>query len=438
MVWSKYNYLYESARYGYFLYNSRTNSFLSISKDLFESLNEIKNDRNEINVEDIDKDIVDELIKAKVIVHRFDDNNYVNQKKYLKYLENFNTRSLGLVIVPTCACNFSCPYCYEHNLPVDIMNEKVEDQVLTFIQSFKESKNLHICWHGGEPLIAYDSMKRLLNKIKNDKSINLTVHSLVTNGYLFDEEKCDFFNEHHLGSVQITIDGLPETHNKSRIHKAGLPTYDRIISNIETIFRKMPNCHVIVRMNVHEQNKEECPILYKELSKKWEGNNFSIVMVYATEHEGCKVACIKDKQRVTFARELYKVHNIKNINFYPRNQLGGCTADHVNTFIIGPKGELYKCWVDVGKQDRVIGHIDSEEVNSSLLSEYIIGTDMYSDEKCLSCFLFPVCDGGCGLFRLEHKLYEQPYNVCPIQPEDISIMLDTFYEQKVLSQRSNS
>jgi uncharacterized protein len=138
---------------------------------------------------------------------------------------------------------------------------------------------------------------------------------------------------------------------------------------------------------------------------------------------------MKNKQRINFAKNLYKNHNIKNISFYPASQFGGCTADHSNGFIVGPKGELYKCWVDVGKTDRVIGHINDEKINLSLVSEYVVGTDMYNDQKCLSCFLFPVCDGGCPLIRLEDKLNNTGYDVCPINPSDITIMLDTFYEQ---------
>ena len=51
--------------------------------------------------------------------------------------------------------------------------------------------------------------------------------------------------------------------------------------------------------------------------------------------------------------------------------------------------------------------------------------------KCLSCFLFPVCDGGCPLFRLENKFTKEPYNVCPINEDEIIILLDTFYEQQM-------
>lgn len=432
MIWSRYNYLYKSDKHGYFLYNSRTNSFMSLNKSIYLFLNKLKNFGGEVDINDLDESVIEKLLSAKVLVDSFDDDNYLIQKKYLKYNSNFSSNSLGLVIVPTCACNFACPYCYEHNLPNNIMNEKTEDKLIEFIKSFKKANQLHICWHGGEPLIGYESIKRTLMKIEKEDTINLTAHSMVSNGFLFDEEKCTFFKDYNLNSIQITIDGLPETHNKSRQHKSGQPTYDTIIKNIETIFRIMPDCHVIVRMNIHQENKDDCPALYHELKKRWEGNNFSITMKYAIDHGECKVPCIKDRGQIKYAKELYEKYGIKEINFYPKNQMGGCTADHNNSFVVGPNGELYKCWVDVGKPNREIGNIYKNEINLSLYSEYLVGTDMFSDQKCLSCFLLPVCDGGCALFRLNNKLTKAPYNVCPIDKDEMPYLLDTFYEQQMI------
>lgn len=429
MKWSRYNYLYQSPKYGYFLYNSRTNSFMNLEYEIYEILSKYSKLQGEdLDITIFNEEDVETLINAKVLVNNFDDDNYISQKKFLKYNANFNNQTLGLVIVPTCACNFACPYCYEHNLPNNVMSKETVDNLIKFIKSFKESKYLNICWHGGEPLMGYESMKRFLIKIK-ESSINLTSHSMVSNGYLFNEEKCYFLKEHNLSCVQITIDGTPEIHNKSRYHKSGKPTYDIIVNNIEMIFRLIPDCHIIIRMNIHEENKDKVPALYHELRKRWKGQNFSIYLTFAVDHGECKVACMKNRNRVAFAKELAEVHGLKGIEFYPKYQLGGCSATSNSAFIVGPQGELYKCWVDVGKPDRVVGSITDEKINLSLISEYIVGTDMFNDTKCLSCFLLPVCDGGCALFRLEYKLTGKKYNVCPIEHDEMVLLLDTVYEQ---------
>lgn len=254
---------------------------------------------------------------------------------------------------------------------------------------------------------------------------------MVTNGFLLDKEKCTFLNDNHLNTIQITVDGLRDNHNKSRIHKNGQPTYDVILNNIENVFRFIPNCHVIVRMNVHAENENDFPFLYKELSQRWGNQNYSVQMKYVNDHDnGCKVACLKNRNKIFYAQKLYNEHNFKNINFYPTPKIGGCAATQANSFVIGTEGEIYKCWVDVGKQEKIVGNIFSNNFNMSLISEYILGTDMFNDQKCLKCILLPICDGGCNLRRLDYKMSMKHYDNCPIDPNYLDALLDSFYETK--------
>ena len=51
----------------------------------------------------------------------------------------------------------------------------------------------------------------------------------------------------------------------------------------------------------------------------------------------------------------------------------------------------------------------------------------------MECLLFPVCDGGCNLKRLDCKVSGKCYDNCPIELKDMSILLDMFYEAKISS-----
>lgn len=86
---------------------------------------------------------------------------------------------------------------------------------------------------------------------------------------------------------------------------------------------------------------------------------------------------------------------------------------------------------DVGKKDKVIGDIYSNNYNMNLISEYILGTDMFNDKKCLDCLLLPICDGGCNLRRLEYKISNKPYDLCPIDTANMDTLLDMFYEKEI-------
>lgn len=438
MIWSKYNYLYYSKKHeSFFLYNSRTNSFLSLSYELYTFLNKLKNSSNiEDEILKIDEDIRNSLLTSKVFISQFEEQNIITQKKLVKYNGSLQQDVLGIVLLPTFACNFKCPYCYEAGLPYDFMSEQTENKLIDFIKANKSCANTQLCWHGGEPLVAFNNIKSILQKISKEKEIKIIKHSMVSNGYLLNKEKCMFLNEYSLNTIQITIDGLKENHNKSRIHKNGNPTYDIILDNVENVFKYIPKCNVTIRMNVHSENEMDYPVLREELKKRWGNQKYFLDMRYVIAEDdtinnsGCRIKCFKNRDKIHFLKKMYEDHNCSEVSFYPSPQLGGCTATYMNSFVIAPTGELYKCWADVGKKDRVIGDIFKGNSNATLLSEFIMGTDMFTDEKCLNCLLFPICDGGCNLTRLEYKLTGKKYDVCPIDTNDLDLLFDMFYEQR--------
>jgi len=335
-------------------------------------------------------------------------------------------------LVPTFSCNFRCPYCYEDNLPKTTITEEVLDAVYSFIK--KKGQNcIDLCWHGGEPLIAFDKIASFLNRIHNDKSLSLRSHSMVTNAFLLDEYKCKFLNDCNLQKIQITVDGNKEYHNKSRIHKSGKPTYDTIMQNIENVFQYMPNCQVILLVNLHSQNKDTFPALYKELKERWGNKNYSINVAFVNDvNNSCKVACLADKGKISFARSLYETYGIKDIDISTQPQIGGCTASCTNSYVIGPSGEIYKCWVDVGKKERIVSNVFDGKLSNYILPSYTVGADMFSDAKCKDCVFMPICDGGCIVRRYNQKHYNVPYDPCPINEDDfLSLMEINYMKEKV-------
>ncbi len=233
---------------------------------------------------------------------------------------------------------------------------------------------------------------------------------MVTNGYLFTEEMCYFFAENKLEYVQITIDGSPEIHNKTRIHKSGIPTYHTILSNIDLILDRMPDCMVGIRANIYKDNMKDFPKMYKEFENRWKGKNYSVHPAFVQDHGLCKLPCLSPKDKSQFFQDLFYKHDFKNINFQPKQVVGSCTAIYENTFVIDPQGLLYKCWVDIGVEEKVIGNVIDGVTNNGLVAEYILGTDKFSDSKCLDCKIFPICNGGCNLYRWDFIHKGMPYN----------------------------
>lgn len=421
--------LYSSPLHGLLLYNTRTRALLSLPEDMRESIKSLSQ-MSDFSLENVPEEMRNPFLGAKAIVPQGEDDNFYIQKKYLKYKENFNTHAVGFVIVPTLECNFACPYCYEKGRRYGTMNEDTVKQLLKFVGGFDNVNRVDIGWHGGEPLMAKETIFKILDGF-NKLGIKLNSHSIVTNGYLLDRETCEKFKEYGLSFVQITIDGMSQTHDKTRIKKDGSSTFEKIISNVETLFEVDPSCQVLIRMNVHKGNSSEFAPLYKYLSKKWAGRKYVLSLQYVEDLNGCNVQCMKHKERIQFMRNLFLEEGIEANDFFPTFQLGGCSADHANTYIIGPDGGLYKCWVEVGKEEKKIGSIFEPNLSLPKLSEYVVGSDMFNDSKCEKCKFFPICDGGCELARLKYKQEGIPYDVCPYSDDSFSLILDSLYEKNI-------
>ena len=361
---------------------------------------------------------------------------YFNKMLYLKRKRSFLGKELSLVIVPTMSCNFKCPYCYEHELSSGCMSEEVQDKLIDFINKQQQKcDSLSIYWHGGEPLLAIETMKSLINKIKSSSKLPLKNQSMVSNGYLFNKDICEFFKNYHIDYVQITVDGLRETHNVNRLHKSGVPTYDTIINNIDLILNELPDTHVGVRMNIHQGNQNEYHLSYKELSKKWDGKNCSIYPAFVLpqgQKEGkcCTVPCLSPAQKANFYIDLHKKFNL-GVDFMPKMQVGSCSAIYENHYVIDPKGLLYKCWADIGIESRAVGDISTGITKWDFVAAYSVGSDKFDDEKCRKCKIFPICDGGCNRFRVDYQLFGEKYDLCQIDNDGLVKYLEILYEQQI-------
>lgn len=159
------------------------------------------------------------MSKGNYIVH--DDMDELKLLKYRNYNGKFSSGALGLVIAPTLACNFACPYCYE-TPKAGLMDKKVQDSLIEMIEeNAKNKNNISITWYGGEPLLAkemiFDFSQRAI-EICERENVKYSAY-IVTNGYLIDEETIENMKKAKITGAQITVDGPPSIHNKRRILK---------------------------------------------------------------------------------------------------------------------------------------------------------------------------------------------------------------------------
>lgn len=263
---SLYTYLFKHEE-NYYIYNSEQCLLAEISLDMYKSLHD--RDFGEINT-----DTLKVLCDKKIVVSDEDRYSYYNESK-IKFLSSaYNNEVITLAIVPCTGCNFECPYCFETKKHPKIIDEKTENDIIDFINGHESAKELYLTWYGGEPLLAFDKIKSIYKKIKEKTSVEIKGNSIVTNGYLINDDVLNFFKESNLNQIQITLDGLPEHHNKTRYLKAGKKeTFDTIIENIKKTAECLPQTQVAVRINVNKTNEKDFANLYKRFSEEMDYSN---------------------------------------------------------------------------------------------------------------------------------------------------------------------
>lgn len=420
-TWSRYNYILDSNKLGKFIFNSRTNSFTKIGNNIFEILNKNANDFYLLN-----KDIKDKFKELKIIVEEKEDDDYYYNKKFYKYLNSFSQNSLLLTIATTTECNFRCPYCFEREVLKATLTKKEEDAIIKFINN-NSAKSVSITWYGGEPLLNFKSIKAITEILKNEYNGKKIVYSMVTNGYLLTPQVVDFLKNFRFEYIQVTLDGIKEINDKTRILANGKGSFDVIIKNIEYARSAMPECLFKIRANTDKNNINLYPKLYEFLREKFhESKNIHIYHSFITDYNNNLANCVATSDTHIYNKMLAETENIIDFDTYPEFSIGGCTADSLNGFVIDPKGQICKCWLEVGKPDKVVGSImdnNSGKFNYNLLSQYMVNSDMYNNQKCKDCFLFPCCPGGCSYQRIEHG-HEK---ACPYTLEEIKTYLELNY-----------
>jgi radical SAM domain protein len=408
---SKYVHLFQ-ADGAFYLYNSQNSFFSEISQNLFSLLS----DRN---FSELSHETYDFLKRKLVLVDRSQRDDYYLNMKFRYYAGSFSTDELSLVLVPTTGCNFACPYCFEKDKRHSVMSDKTIDKIISFINGHKKAKRLNITWYGGEPLMGLGAIKKIYSKLLREISIPLSRQGIITNGYLLSRDVILFLKDVGVSFIQITLDGVKENHNKTRmLLSGGRQTYDTIISNIESIFSLHPECRVSVRVNINKENIGDFSILYQQLNERWNNKDVYIYPGFIREDtkDGLSLCsrCIVPNEHIEYYLSL-KEQGV-NVDLFPRHcNSRGCIINTLNSYIIGPDGEVYKCWNDVSNKDKIIGNIgDDQLINEGLLFKYACDCSPFEDKRCEDCSVFPICQGGCGWYRFRNKYENGDFDICSI------------------------
>ena len=165
--------------------------------------------------------------------------NEAQENEDLRLISLINTmiltrNAVSLILMPTYNCKFRCTYCYErHRLKRGkewlerTMSRELVDSIFAQIKDYRERgfKLSGCTLFGGEPLLAQN--KELIRYICGKcRELEMSVDA-VTNGYDLDK-LIDILDEYNFTSLQITVDGTEEVHDRMRPLAGGGKSYARI------------------------------------------------------------------------------------------------------------------------------------------------------------------------------------------------------------------
>lgn len=429
MQWSKYNIKMKAESGGFLLYNAGSGSLIHIDDDTGLLLDEIMANPNKDF--SVSPTLYFDLRLGGFLVEDGADTDFVNVLKMRRLVQSYSESQLLLTIAPTRDCNFACSYCYEQNRTPSEMSNDTEDRLVEFIRKHHLVKRINITWYGGESLLVFERMRSLNKKIA---SLGVAYESqIITNGYCLTADVIRSLDELKVSRIQVTIDGTETTHDKRRFLKCGSPTYDKIVGNIHTLMHSGWDGTLNVRVNIDKQNYYEFADVHRFFQQAYSQKFGSQLNVYPGFVSNTKGDCsnhFTSRDKGEFLVDLSKNFGINPFSLFPHMTMGGCTMTRKNAYVIGPDGELYKCWRDFGDRERVTGSLDgSFSKNASLVAAGMIGASYLHDARCEKCRFFPICDGGCSKIRMLNKRDNGTRDTCTYFKYSMNELLEMHFNQ---------
>lgn len=355
--------------------------------------------------------------KGLELVLNPENGKWIVTNKYNKYKEmllgNINFQPLkgtNLILFNVGRkCNLRCIYCF-------LKNKRDENKEMSFdtakialkrVSEMKEGVK-RIVFHGSEPLLEFDLIKRIIILGKMlDRNIT---YSIQTNGTLLSNDIIKFFVENNV-YIGISLDGTKNVQNKTRPFVNGKGSFYSVINNLLEVRKQQGKASfitVVTKYNVNQLGK------IVNLAKKMDIQNISFNPVLTEDY-----SIIPNENELT--ESMIKVteqyffdlkNNIKTPRLdHPQRYLSAImhTEKQTNSCILcgaGPSnpliaidvdGYIYPCDHFWGEQNFVIGHINNMSLDnaSKSLKNFRNNMEFNNLENCFSCNWKRICSGGC-------------------------------------------
>lgn len=367
----------------YMLYSLKTRKYFLYNKENQKNLQKLIDNINKVEYTLKEVECIRQLIRKGILIA--DEENEIEELEYLENKAKYQNNELQMMVVVTNDCNFRCQYCVQEHERKNLTSD-AEEKILKFIKNnVKIKRKIKISWFGGEPLLRFVDIKRILNDaIEYAKDYDCEIISdFTTNGYLLSSQIIQDMKLLNVESLQITLDGDRETHNKRRylVGKGG--TYDRVKENlIEALKNGIP---IVLRINIDQENVMTATCILNEIPEQYRKNVIvNIANLYQAEN---KISTY----------EIYKKAIELGYQYGERkNQYVACHTCFSQGYIVDMDANMIMC--ANASEDRILGKIN-EKGNMCITNPkvfYQIKTaSMVKNPSCQECIQLPFCVSTC-------------------------------------------
>ena len=195
-----------------------------------------------------------------------------------------------------------------------------------------------------------------------------------------------------------------------------------------------------VRVNVDKTNEQYYHEIYQKIREDFKNIDIFIYPgIVKKTYGSCSSIddiLLDNQEQAIFNINQYKRYGIRSADFFPIKHNGECIARQIHGYLIDPRGDIYKCWTDTGKKTEAVGNVsDQTSINTTKLTRYLTGADVFDKEECQKCFFLPVCGGGCPHLSIKKMINNYPVDLCHIAKNNLEDFLEIYYEIKT---RKNS
>ena len=331
----------------------------------------------------------------------------------------FDFKARNTVIKALClhvahTCNLTCEYCFasqgKYQGERALMSFEVGKQALDFLIAHSGSRrNLEVDFFGGEPLMNWDVVKRLVaygrgqEKIHN-KKFRFT---LTTNGMLIDDDVIEFANK-EMHNVVLSLDGRKEVHDSLRKTASGKGSYDIIVPKFQKLVESRGGKGYYVRGTFTHNNVEFTKDLLHMADLGFTELSMEPVVCGPDEPYALTEADkpILFEQYELLAKEMIRRKKAGNgFTFYHYmidlkagpcvyKRISGCGSG-TEYLAVTPWGELYPCHQFVGDPKYSMGDVWQGVTNTALRDEFK-QCNAYARPGCRDCWARMYCSGGCA------------------------------------------